>query len=158
MTIQVLTDWLTGRNNAVSAVKPYQIFSRINRNNARFLLESLLRWVRFAEIPGVVVICDLRRLMMGRNPHDDLVYYSKAGVLDAYEVLRQFFDGTDRLNGCLMILLPDISFLDDFSRGIHAYPALKFRVYDEIHDKELVNPLASLVRLSSAAQVRLYGH
>jgi hypothetical protein len=150
-TFRLLTDWLTGRNNAVSAVKPYQIFSRINRTNARFLLESLLRWVRFAGLSGLVIVCDLRRLAVSRNPHDDLVHYSKAAVLDAYEVLREFLDGADRLTGFLMVLLPDVAFLDDFSRGIHAYQALKFRIYDEIHDKSLVNPLASLVRLSSAA-------
>jgi len=153
-TIQALTDWLTGRNNAISAVKPYQIFSRINRTNARFLLESLLRWIRFAGIPGLLIVLDLRRLAVPRNPHDDLVYYSKAAVLDAYEVLRQFLDGVDRLSGCLMVVQPDVAFLDDFSRGIHAYEALKFRVYDEIHDKRLVNPLAALVRLSSAVESR----
>jgi hypothetical protein len=155
-TIQALTDWLTGRNAAVSAVRPYQIFSRINRTNARLLLESLLRWVRFAGIPGMVILWDLRRLAAARVPGDDLLRYSKAAVLDAYEVLRQFLDGVDRLSGCLMVLLPDAAFLDDFSRGIHAYPALKFRVYDEVHDKTLVNPLASLVRLSCAAKRRLH--
>lgn len=147
--IQVLTDWLTGRNNAVSAVKPYQIFCRINRTNARFMFESLLRWVSFAGIPGVVVLWDTSQLALSRNPRDDSVYYSKAAVLDAYEVLRQFLDGTDRLRGCLMVVVPDVAFLDDFSRGIHAYEALKFRVIDEVRDRKLVNPLASLVRLSS---------
>lgn len=154
--IQVLTDWLTGRNNAVSAVKPYQIVSRINRTNARFLLESLLRWVRFAGFSGLVIVCDLRRLAVSRNPRDDSVYYSKAAVLDAYEVLREFLDGVDRLTGFLMVLLPDVAFEDDFSRGIHAYQALKFRIYDEIHDKRLVNPLAALVRLSSAPRLEMH--
>ena len=34
---EVLTDWLTGRNRFVAAVKPYHIFNRITRANARYL-------------------------------------------------------------------------------------------------------------------------
>ena len=150
-TIQVLTDWLTGRNKAVAAVKPYQIFSRINRANARYLFESLLRWVRFAGYPGLLITLDIARLTLARNPRDEKLYYSKAAVLDAYEVLRQFIDGTDRLKGCFIVVIPDVAFLeeDPLGRGIGAYQALMFRVIDEIRDRHLVNPLASLVRLSA---------
>lgn len=147
---QILIDWLTGRNKAISAVKPYQIFSRINRTNARYLLESLLRWVRFAGYPGMLIVLDTARLTLARNPRDEKLYYSKAAVLDAYEVLRQFIDGTDRLEGCFIVVIPDAAFLEDdpLGRGIGAYQALMFRVIDEIRDRHLVNPLASLVRLS----------
>ncbi len=41
-TVQVLTDWLTGRNRRVGAVKPFVIYSTINRTNARHMFESLL--------------------------------------------------------------------------------------------------------------------
>lgn len=148
-TVKVLTDWLTGRNTAVSAVKPYQIFGRISRNNARYFIESLLRWTRFAGHSGIVVLLDTARVTVARNPRDGLRYYTKAQVLDAYEVLRQFIDGTDRLKGCLVVVVPDVDFLDDDSgRGIGAYEALKFRVFDEVRDSRLVNPMASLVRLA----------
>ena len=152
-TTQVLTDWLTGRNRAVAAVKPYQIFSRIQRTNARYLLESLLHWVRFSGFAGMVMLCDIGRLSLARNPRDERLYYSKAAVLDTYEVLRQFIDSTDRLQGCLVVVVPDPDFLDEdgFGRGIGAYEALKFRVFDEVRDERLVNPMASLVRLESAA-------
>lgn len=149
-TIQVLTDWLTGRNKAIGAVKPYQIFSRINRTNARYLFESLLRWVRFAGCSGILIILDIARLTLARNPRDERLYYSKAAVLDAYEVLRQFIDGTDRLKGCFIVVIPDRAFLDEdvLGRGVGAYQALKYRVIDDIRDRRLVNPLASLVRLA----------
>jgi hypothetical protein len=147
--IQVLTDWLTGRNKAIAAVKPYQIYSRINRANARHLFESLLRWVKFTGCSGMVIILDTARFTLARNPRDEKLYYSKAAVLDAYEVLRQFIDGTDRLEGCLLVVVPDREFLDEdvLGRGVGAYQALKYRVIDEIRDRRLVNPLASLVRL-----------
>lgn len=148
-TFRVLTEWLTGRNKAVAAVKPYQIFSLISRANARYLFESTLRWVRYAGRSGMVIILDTARLTLVRNPRDEKLYYSKAALLDAYEVFRQFIDGTDRLDGCFIVVVPDRAFLEEEShdRGFGTYPALKNRVIDEIRDRHLVNPLVSLVRL-----------
>jgi hypothetical protein len=152
-TARVLTDWLTGRNSSIGAVKPYQIFSRINRANARHYFESLLRWVRLAGYTGTLVMVDLARVTLVKNPKDDGIYYSKAAVLDTYEVLRELIDGTDRLEACLVVVMPEIAFLDEdtYGRGIGAYEALKLRIFDEIRDRQIVNPMASLVRLSPKA-------
>ncbi len=150
---EVITAWLTGSNSAVSAVKPYQIFSRVSRSNARHLLESLLRWIRFAGYPGLVIVLDTSRLTIAKNPHDSYLYYTKANMLDAYEVLRQFIDGTDRMTGCLLIVTPAAEFLDvePFGRGMGVYNALRLRVYDEVRDQRLVNPMGTMVRLSRQA-------
>jgi hypothetical protein len=148
-TTRAITDWLTGRNASVGAVKPYQIFNRITRTNARPLLESLLRWVTLAGFPGTLVLVDLARLAVVKNPHDDRPYYTRANLLEAFEVLREFIDSTDRLAHSLIAVLPDESFLDDASgRGIAMYQALKLRISDDIRARELVNPMAALVRLS----------
>ena len=98
---------------------------------------------------------DISRISVVRNPKDERLHYSKAGVLDAYELLRQFIDGTDRLENCLIVVVPHPDFLDEdiLGRGIGAYEALKFRVYDEVRDRILVNPMASLVRLTGAEGV-----
>jgi len=149
-TVKILTDWLTGRNKAVSAVKPYHIFRKINRNTARFFFESMVRWVRITACPGMVILLDAQRVMLARNPRDLGVFYSKAAVLDTYEVLRHFIDGVNNLEGFFLVVVPDVSFLEDLSRGLSAYEALKFRVFDEIHDRHLVNPMSSLARLAAA--------
>lgn len=151
-TIQSLIDWLTGRNKAVSAVKPYQIFRRINRANARYCFESMAHWLRQAGYPGMVVLLDAQRVMVAQNPHDQSLFYSKAAVLDTYEVLREFIDGADRLEGCFLAVIPDAAFLEDHGRGIGAYEALKYRVFDEVRDRSLVNPMASLARISATAE------
>jgi hypothetical protein len=82
------------------------------------------------------------------------LFYTKAAVMDSYEVLRQFIDDMDNLDGCLMVVAPSVDFLeiDMPTRGMGCYEALKFRVYDEIRDRDLVNPMASLVRLSGSKQ------
>jgi P-loop Domain of unknown function (DUF2791) len=154
-TSRVILDWLTGRNRAVSAVKPYEIRARIMRTNARLFIESLLSWVRSCGRAGTVLVLDINRLAVSRNPRDEQVFYAKAALLDTYEVLRQFVDATDRLEGCLLIVVASLGFLDTEAgtRGMGAYEALMFRVYDEIRDRELPNPMASLVRLAEEERV-----
>jgi len=147
-TTETIIDWLTGRNRAISAVKPYSIFSRVSRNNARHMLESLLHMVRLAGYPGILIVLDISRVAVPRNPHDGMVFYTRAAMLDAYEMLRQFIDATDRMKGALVVVMPDAEFLDG-DRGIETYDALRLRVYDEVRDSRLVNPMGALVRLSA---------
>ena len=147
---QALIEWLTGRSPNISAVKRYQIFTRITRTNARHMLESLLRWVVLAGYSGTIVLLDLARLGVAKNPRDDRIYYSRAMLYDAFEVLREFIDSTDRLTHCLIAVLPDVSFLDEVSgRGIALYDALKLRITDDVRAREVVNPMAALVRVST---------
>ncbi len=153
-TIAALTDWLTGAARNIGAVKDYGIFNRIARNNARHFVESLFRWVRIAGYPGTIVLIDIARLAVAKNPRDDRHYYTTAALLDAYEVLREFVDATDRLAGCMIVVAPDASFLDEdvWGRGMARYQALQFRIYDEVHDQHRVNPMGSLVRLAHSAE------
>ncbi|MBI4908078.1 MAG: DUF2791 family P-loop domain-containing protein [Acidobacteria bacterium] len=148
--IATLTDWLTGRNKAVSAVKPFHIFRRIHRTNARHFFESMLHWVRMAGYPGMAVLLDARRLTEPRNAEMEGHFYSKAAVMDTYEVLREFIDSSDRLEGCFLAIVSNTHFLEDMNRGIGTYEALKNRVYDEVRDRNLVNPMASLARIEAA--------
>lgn len=147
--MKAMKDWLTGKNTSMAATKPYQIYTKVTRNSARHLLESLLWWLRFSGLPGAVVSLDISRLALAKNPRDDRFYYTKANVLDAYEVLRQFLDGADHSGGLLLVVIPAASFMNEADvRGISAYSALKARVFDEVRDRRLANPMASLVRLS----------
>jgi hypothetical protein len=149
---RAVEDWLTGRNPNLSAVKPYQIFNRITRTNARRLLESLIRWVTISGLPGTLVLFDAARLAVRRNPRDERPFYTTAMLLDAFEVLREFIDSIDRLTHCLITVLPDDSFVDETNeRGIVKYEALRLRITDDVRAREVVNPMASLVRLSANA-------
>jgi hypothetical protein len=151
VTERVVTDWLTGRNKMVSAVKPYHIFNRISRTNARHFFESVLHWIKFAGYPGTVILLDIARLAIGKNPRDEHLFYTTASLLDAYELLRQFIDTTDRLTHCLLVVVPDSDFLneDSMGRGLGRYEALKFRVFDEVRAQQHANPMTSLVRVAS---------
>ena len=147
---QPLIDWLTGTNTKVSSVKSFFINTAINRVTARHFIESALFWFRHTGCGGTVVLLDNSRVAIPRNPRDGLRYYTRAMVMDHYELLREFVDGTDHLTGALLLILTDRTFTDSDagSRGFGMYKALETRIMDDVRDKNLVNPLASLVRIS----------
>ena len=90
------------------------------------MLRSLGHWLRLCGDRGLLLTLDIRRLARALPPGADGLRYSPAAVMDAHEVLRQMIDDADHLEGLLLIVLADTSFLDgDPRRSIHSYPALK---------------------------------
>ena len=144
-------EWLRGELRLMSTLKEALIFQKIARHNARHMLFSLVHWLRVNGKSGLVITVDITRYLIStrsRDP-DDGFFYSIPALLDAYEVLRQFIDGTDEMEGCLVVVLASKEFLSDDRRGLNRYDALKLRIYDEVRDKRRQNPLASLVRIGS---------
>ena len=142
--------WLRGEKVAVAALRPALIHTRITRHNARHLLLSLTRLLLDAGHAGLVLSLDYARLAEGRRPPVEQrsgLYYSKAAVLDAFEVLRQLIDATDELRGMLVIAVVAPELVTDESRGLPSYAALQLRVADEVRDRRRANPFAALVRL-----------
>ena len=76
-------------------------------------------------------------------------YYSKAAVLDAYEVVRQLVDATDVLRNVFIAVTLPPEMVTDEARGLPAYSALQQRVVDEVRDRRRANPFAALVRLET---------
>ena len=151
-TGQPLLDWLTGVNTRISGVRPFFIYTGINRATARYFIESALYWIRHVGYAGTVIVFENSRVTVARNPKDGLRYYTRAMAMEHYELLREFIDGLDRLTGTLLVVVTNQDFLDDSgtrgSRGYGIYQALRTRVMDDVRDRNLVNPVASLVRLS----------
>jgi len=142
--------WLSGELRSIVALRPALIYSRIGRHNARQMLVSVVALLLAAGYGGLVVYMDLSRLAEGRRPPAEFssgIYYSKAAVLDAYEVLRQFIDATDELRGVLVVAVVPPELMTDDVRGLPAYAALQLRVADEVRDRRRANPFAALVRL-----------
>jgi hypothetical protein len=142
--------WLHGELRSIAALRPALIYTRIGRHNARSMLTSTAALLLAAGHGGLVVHIDYTRLAEARRPPAEArsgFYYSKAAVLDAYEVLRQFIDATDELRGVLLLGVVPPELMTDESRGLPAYTALQLRVADEVRDRRRANPFAALVRL-----------
>ena len=145
-------DWLRGDLRQISVLKSALIFRRIGRHNARQLLFSLAHWLAVNDRAGLALVLDIRRLGFARRPSPEERhghYYTKAALLDAYEVLRQLVDNTDEMANCIVVVVAAPAFLSDASRGLDAYQALKLRIFDEVRDVNRDNPLSSLIRLGA---------
>lgn len=145
--------WLRGELRQISMLRSAMIFRRIGRHNARQLLFSLANWLAANGFAGLFLELDLRRFGFARRPQAaerSGLYYTKAALLDGYEMLRQLIDNTDELSHCCVLVVAAPEFISDGNRGIDAYQALKLRIYDEVRDRNRDNPYSSLVRLGSA--------
>lgn len=146
-------DWLRGDLRQITMLRSAMIFRRIGRHNARQMLFSLSHWLASNGMAGLLLELDVRRLGFARRPRPEErrgLYYTKASLLDAYEMLRQLVDNTDELSHCCVVVLAAPELLVDNNRGIDAYQALKLRIYDEVRDRRRDNPYSSLVRLGAA--------
>ena len=146
-------EWLRGELRQISLLRSAMIFRRIGRHNARQLLFSLTHWLAVDGRAGLLLEVDLRRFGFARRPAPEErhgLYYTKAALLDGYEMLRQLIDNTDELSHCCVVVVAAPEFISDVHRGVDAYQALKLRIYDEVRDRRRDNPYSSLVRLGSA--------
>ncbi|MDQ3294088.1 MAG: ATP-binding protein, partial [Actinomycetota bacterium] len=147
---KAVLDWLRGDLRQIGLLRSASIFRRIGRHNARSMLFSLTHWLSTNDRAGLMLEIDVRRLGFARRPRPEERqgnYYTKAALLDAYELLRQLVDNTDELAHCCIVVLAAPEFLSDPNRGLDAYQALKLRIFDEVRDRQRDNPYSSLVRL-----------
>lgn len=150
VVLEVVSAWLGGRIAALKQLKDYQIHAKVVKANARSIFASLLTTLSMAKLPGLVVTLDISQLLATERSPEKLSY-TKSALLDAYEVLREFIDATDDLEHFLLVVTAPQSFLDlePSGRGIGRYQALRARVYDEVRDRKLANPMSALIRVSA---------
>lgn len=145
--------WLRGEPLPAATLRGLGLSARITRSSARPLLVGLGQLLRGSGAPGhggLVLILDARRLAVARRPpltDREGLYYTKAAVLDAWEVLRQLIDATEAMTAMLIVVVVAPELVTDEARGLPAYAALQLRVADEVRDRRRVNPFAALVRL-----------
>jgi hypothetical protein len=142
-------EWLYGDLRLVSGVKKALIYQKVSRHNARYMLSSLTRWLRLTGQGGLILSLDISRYFSKKGvlPTDGSLSFSSSATMDLFELLRQFIDSADDMEGLLMAVLAPQEFLTDARRSVDRYEALKLRVWDDIRPKHRQNPLASLVRI-----------
>ena len=147
--IEPILEWLTGANTRISNVRSFSIRTSINRTTARHFTESALYWVRHVGYAGTTILLENTRVTLARNPKDGGRFYTRPMTMDHYELLREFIDDVDRLAGTLLVVVTNYDFIDEQApRSWKIYTALQTRIMDDVRDRNLVNPVAALVRLS----------
>lgn len=150
---EAVKQWLLGERCNLTVLKRMQIYQRIGRQNARMLLASLAAWSRMVGYRGFVLTLDLTAAIENDVSALAPVRYSRAAILDTYEVLRQCIDEIDEMRHFLLVAITGAGLLDPANprRNIDNYTALKLRIIDEVHDKHRANPLNVMVRLVGQA-------
>lgn len=147
-----LLDWLTGANTRLGNVRHFSVYTPINRNTARYFIESAFYWISHLGYAGTVMPFDISRVTVAKRPKDGSRYYTRTMAMEHYELLREFIDDADQLTSALLLVFATQEFLGDAtdrrSRGYGIYQALQTRIMDDVRDRNLVNPVAALVRLS----------
>ena len=92
---------------------------------------------------------DISRYATASPPGGEGNKYTRAAAMDLYEVVRQFIDATDELEGCAMVFLAPKDWPADSIRGLRMYRALEARVAEEVRDAKFDNPLAVLARVGA---------
>ncbi len=146
-------EWLCGDLRLISGVKKALIYQKVARHNARNMLSSLTRWLRLTGIGGLVLSVDISRYFASPKemPMDGSLRFTPSATMDLFELLRQFLDATDDIEGLLMVVLAPQDFLTDTRRGVNRYEALKLRIWDDIRPRHRQNPLSSLVRIQGTS-------
>ena len=149
-------EWLCGDLRLISGVKKAMIYQKVSRHNARHMLTSLTRWLRLTGKGGLILSLDISRYFGKRDESstDGSLSFTPSATMDLFELLRQFLDTSDEIEGLLMTVLAPQEFLTDSRRGVDRYEALKLRVWDDIRPKHRQNPLASLVRIQGQEQAQ----
>ncbi len=149
----VIQSWLRGELKQMSGLKKLLIFQKVTRSNARDLIASFAHWVRLLGKPGVVLTIDISAFMDKKKKDSKTLSYSPSAVMDAYEMLRQFIDGSDDIEGLMLVVVTPKTFLTDQRLGLNRYEALKLRIWDDVRDKSCPNPFAPMIRITEQADL-----
>ena len=147
-TAAPVVQWLRGEKVPAASLRVSGISVRLSRTNARAMLASLCHFLRKAGIAGLLVVLDARRLSCS-SAADGTLRYSPAAVMDAFEVLREIIDDTERLPGMFLSVLGDaVLATGDPRRALDRYAALQMRVWPDVRPGDRQNPMAPLVWLA----------
>jgi len=144
-----VAQWLCGEKVPTASLHSADISVRLSRTNARAMLASLCHFLRKANVAGLIVVLDARRLA-GTTVLEGLLRYSPATVMDAYEVLRELIDDAEHLPGLFVAVLADAALATgDPRRALSQYAALQMRVWPDVRPGDRQNPMAPLVWLAA---------
>ncbi|MBT9140884.1 MAG: hypothetical protein DDT30_01468 [Dehalococcoidia bacterium] len=146
---EVLLRWMKGDSalDSLRQLERLQIFTRIDRYNARNMLLSILEIARLVGLRGLLVCLDcVEDIVVGKKPETGRPKYARAARDDAYEGFRELIDDVDSLERIMFIIAARPELIEDDRNGIRSYDALWLRIQDEIVCEQ-PNKFADLLHL-----------
>lgn len=144
--------WLSGEKLGRNQRKDLLLFEQLQRNTARYWLNSLVRLLKIAGMTGLVVAIDNLEVMTERSEETGRFVYSPSAIKDICELFRQLIDDADLLNNFLLLLAGRREMIEDEKRGFVSYEALWMRLQTGLVQKKF-NPLADMVDIDAHLEV-----
>ncbi len=144
--------WLSGHKLERYEKKDLLLFEQLQRVNARYWLNSLIRILKIAGMTGLVVAIDDLEVMTERSQETGKFIYTPNAIKDVCELLRQIIDDAELLNNFLLILAGRREIIEDEKRGFVSYDALWMRLQTGLVQKKF-NRLADMVDIDAHLEV-----
>jgi P-loop Domain of unknown function (DUF2791) len=140
--------WLSGNKLERYEKKALLLFEQLQKVNARYWLNSLIRILKIAGMTGLVVAIDDLEVMTERSQESGRFIYSPNAIKDVCELFRQIIDDAELLNNFLLLLAGRREIIEDEKRGFVSYDALWMRLQTGLVQKKF-NRLADMVDIDA---------
>ncbi|MBW4663919.1 MAG: ATP-binding protein [Chroococcus sp. CMT-3BRIN-NPC107] len=150
--VDLALKWLSGHKLERYEKKDLLLFEQLQRVNARYWLNSLIRLLKIAGMTGLVVAIDDLEVMTERSQETGKFIYSPNAIKDVCELFRQLIDDAELLNNFLLILAGRREIIEDEKRGFVSYDALWMRLQTGLVQKKF-NRLADMVDMDAHVEV-----
>ncbi|MCJ7514978.1 MAG: ATP-binding protein [Dehalococcoidia bacterium] len=112
--------WLCGEGSIGFYKKKYQVMKMIKRENAKWMFQSLARFVRLSGYRGLIILFD--------EAEASYSVMSKSALKDAQNNLRYLIDNVSASPGMFLVYAATPDFYFDPKYGVKAYAALGQRI------------------------------
>jgi P-loop Domain of unknown function (DUF2791) len=144
-TIRLALKWLAGEKLERHQKQATLLFERLQKTNARYWLNSLIRLLHMAGMAGLVVAIDDLEVLTERHPETRRYRYTANAIKDTCELIRQIIDDVELLDHFMLLLAGRREMIDDDRRGFKSYEALWMRLQSGLLPIDRFNPLGDIV-------------
>lgn len=144
--------WLSGNKLERREKQDLLLFEQLQKVNARYWLNSLIRVLKMAGMTGLVVAIDDLEVMTERSEETGKFIYTPNAIKDICELFRQLIDDAELLSNFLLLLAGQREIIEDERRGFVSYDALWMRLQTGLVEKKF-NPLADMVDIDAHLEV-----
>ncbi len=143
--IRLALKWLAGEKLERHQKQATLLFERLQKTNARYWLNSLIRLLHLAGMTGLVVAIDDLEVLTERHPETRRYRYTANAIKDTCELIRQVIDDVELLDHFLLLLAGRREMIEDDRRGFKSYEALWMRLQTGLLPIDRFNSLGNIV-------------
>ncbi|MDO8686192.1 MAG: DUF2791 family P-loop domain-containing protein [Clostridiales bacterium] len=142
---KIANKWLNGEKLERYERQISSLFEPLQKSNARYWLNSLIKLLNFSDIKGLIVQIDNIEVLTEKSTESNRFLYTPNAIKDVCELIRQIIDDVELLNRFVLILAGRRSIIDDEKRGFRSYEALWMRLQSGLVPSKKFNAFSDVV-------------